>query len=101
MFDALIAAFEAEPTDGEKVVLLRGEGRVFCAGVDLLRANPERLAAAEPARPPLRGHPCVPAPVVAAMQGDAIAGGAMMTLHCDLSSPPRVRASACRSRSSG
>jgi len=84
MFDALIAAFETEPADGEKVVLIRGEGRVFCAGVDLS----ERIKNGWPQESPLvrlcEAIRAYPLPIVAAMQGDAIAGGAMMTLHCDL-----------------
>lgn len=84
MFDALVAAFETEPEPDERVVLIRGEGRVFCAGVDLS----ERIQKGWPQESPLvrlcEAMRVYPLPIVAAMQGDAIAGGAMMTLHCDL-----------------
>jgi enoyl-CoA hydratase/carnithine racemase len=84
MFDTLIAAFETEPTEAERAVLIRGEGRVFCAGVDLS----ERIKNGWPQQSPLvrlcEAMRAYPLPIVAAMQGDAIAGGAMMTMHCDL-----------------
>lgn len=84
MFDALISAFECEPEQRERVVLIRGEGRAFCAGVDLS----ERIERGWPQESPLvrlcEAMRVYPLPIVAAMQGDAIAGGAMMTLHCDL-----------------
>lgn len=84
MFDALIEAFEAEPPPEARVVLIRGEGRVFCAGVDLS----ERIRNGWPQVSPLvrlcEAIRTYPLPVVAAMQGDAVAGGAMLTLHCDL-----------------
>jgi enoyl-CoA hydratase/carnithine racemase len=84
MFDELIRAFEQEPTEQERAVLIRGEGKVFCAGVDLS----ERIKNGWPTVSPLvrlcemiRTYPI---PIVAAMSGDAVAGGAMLTLHCDL-----------------
>ncbi len=86
MFDTLIEAFESGPGDAERAVLIRGEGRVFCAGVDLS----ERIKNGWPQESPLvrlaarRSARISALPVVAAMQGDAIAGGAMLTMHCDL-----------------
>lgn len=84
MFDALIEAFDVEPPMEERVTVLRGEGSVFCAGVDLA----ERIQNGWPQQSPLvrlcelvRNYPL---PILAAMQGDAIAGGAMLLLHCDL-----------------
>jgi enoyl-CoA hydratase/carnithine racemase len=84
MFAALIEAFEREPDENERVVLIRGEGRVFCAGVDLS----ERIKNGWPQDSPLvrlcEAVRLYPLPVVAAVQGDAIAGGAMLTMHCDI-----------------
>lgn len=84
MFDALIEAFETEPTPEERVVLIRAEGRVFCAGVDLS----ERIQNGWPQVSPLvrlcEAIRTYALPVVAAVQGDAVAGGTMMTLHCDV-----------------
>lgn len=84
MFAALVAAFEADPAPEERVTLVRGEGKAFCAGVDLS----ERIRNGWPQDSPLvrlcEAIRTYPNPVVAAMQGDAIAGGAMLTMHCDI-----------------
>lgn len=84
MFARLIEAFERDPDPDERVVLVRGEGTVFCAGVDLS----ERVLNGWPQESPLvrlcEAIRKYPLPVVAALQGDAIAGGAMLTMHCDL-----------------
>lgn len=84
MFDELIRVFGEPPGERERAVLIRGEGKVFCAGVDLA----ERIRNGWPQDSPLV-RLCelirtFPLPVVAAMHGDAVAGGAMLTLHCDL-----------------
>ncbi len=83
-FATLIDAFSVEPPAEERVTLIRAEGTVFCAGVDLS----ERIQNGWPQESPLvrlcelmRKYPV---PIVAAMQGDAIAGGAMLVMHCDL-----------------
>lgn len=84
MFDAMIAAFEEEPSAEQRVTVIRAEGRAFCAGVDLS----ERIENGWPRESPLvrlcdamLGHPL---PIVGGVQGDAIAGGCMIALHCDL-----------------
>lgn len=80
MFAALIEAFQETPADAERVTVIRSEGHVFCSGIDLK----ERLVHGAPPLDDL----CVaieqyPLPVVAVMQGDAIAGGAFLALFCD------------------
>jgi enoyl-CoA hydratase/carnithine racemase len=84
MFAALIDAFEAGPGEAERAVLIRGEGPVFCAGVDLA----ERIENGWPTQSPLvrlcEAIRTYPLPVVAAMHGHAVAGGAMLAMHCDL-----------------
>lgn len=80
MFQQLTEAFEVEPPREERVTLLRSEGNVFCSGIDLN----ERLVHGAPPLDEL----CIaideyPLPVVARMQGDAIAGGAFLALFCD------------------
>ena len=83
IFDALHQAFAVTPPPQECVTLVRAEGTVFSAGVDLK----ERLQNGWPVESPLvklcelmRKYPV---PIVGALQGDAIAGGAMLAMHCD------------------
>ena len=84
MFDELIEEFRREPSATEHATLIRAEGSVFSSGVDLS----ERLANGWPEESPLvtlcNAITDYPLPVVAAVQGHAIAGGAMVALHCDL-----------------
>lgn len=84
MFAELVAAFERPAPEEERLTLVRGTGRVFCAGVDLS----ERIKNGWPQESPLvrlcEAIRKYPVPVVGAMQGDAIAGGAMLIMHCDV-----------------
>lgn len=83
MIQGLLDAFLDPPADNERVALLEAEGTVFCAGMDLR----ERDSSAEGIRPferMLHALETYPLPVVAAVQGDAIAGGNELALHCDL-----------------
>ncbi|HEY1530988.1 MAG TPA: enoyl-CoA hydratase/isomerase family protein [Galbitalea sp.] len=80
MFAELQGLFEATPPATERVTVIQTVGHVFCSGIDLN----ERL---EFGAPPLEELCEVisnyPLPVVAIMQGDAIAGGAFLALACD------------------
>jgi methylglutaconyl-CoA hydratase len=92
LIEALHAALERADLDaGVRVVLLRGAGRDFCAGADLdeLLASADRSPAENEASALRLGSlftrmRTLPKPVVAAVQGRALAGGAGGVTACDL-----------------
>jgi enoyl-CoA hydratase/carnithine racemase len=81
MLDGLSAAFSDSPRDEERCAVVSAAGPVFCAGLDL-RARSGM--GASPIEHMLHKLECWPLPVVAVVQGDAIAGGNELALHCDL-----------------
>jgi enoyl-CoA hydratase/carnithine racemase len=83
MIAAIKAAFLEPPGAGERVAVIRAEGPVFCAGLDLKEraANPGEVS---PIEDMLHAIETFPLPVVAVVAGDAIAGGNELALHCDL-----------------
>jgi len=92
MIDALLAALERADLDaGVRVVVVRGAGRDFCAGMDLneLLASADhtleqnRHAALHFAELFVRMRR-LPKPVVAVVQGRALAGGCGLATACDL-----------------
>ena len=85
MLDELAAAFDVTPPAEERVTVIRANGSVFCAGLDLKErgaGGPTR--GASPIERVLHLIEHYPLPVVAVVQGDAIAGGNELALHCDL-----------------
>ena len=83
MIAQLQAAFTEPPGAGERVAVVRAAGPVFCAGLDL-KERSARPADASPIEAMLHAIEVYPLPVVAVVQGDAIAGGNELALHCDL-----------------
>ena len=92
MIDALLAVLEQADLDAAvRVVALRGAGRDFCAGMDLheLLASADhtleqnRRAALQFAEIFVRMRR-LPKPVVAVVQGRALAGGCGLATACDL-----------------
>jgi enoyl-CoA hydratase/carnithine racemase len=80
MFATLTREFEREPPASEAVTVIESTGHVFCSGIDLN----ERLAHGAPPLAELcEAISAYPLPVVARVQGDAIAGGAFLALACD------------------
>ena len=92
MIDGLLAAIERADLDASvRVVAVRGSGRDFCAGMDLneLLASAEhtleqnRQAALHFAQVFMRMRR-LPKPIVALVQGRALAGGCGLATACDL-----------------
>ena len=84
MLDALLDAFRSEPGRAERLTVLRARGPVFCAGMDLRERAGAPADGESPIEAVLDAVQHYPLPVVAAVQGDAIAGGNELALHCDL-----------------
>lgn len=86
LLEALCVALERAAADeGQRVLVIRGAGPVFCAGLDLEEARDlERSErSGELVRAMLEGvHGC-PFVTVAAVHGAALAGGAGLVVACD------------------
>ena len=87
LMEACSTAFEALAQDRtQRVIILRGEGAGFCAGLDLEEAftgTPPETTARLVARL-LRAVYQVPQVTIAAVHGAAIAGGAGLMSACDM-----------------
>lgn len=85
-YDALAQAFTVDGPDAPRVVLLRAEGRVWCAGQDLDELGSQRDPAAY-LRDVTRGVATTvrcPVPVVVQLDGPAIGAGALLVACADI-----------------
>ncbi|MGH7543164.1 MAG: enoyl-CoA hydratase/isomerase family protein [Gemmatimonadota bacterium] len=92
MIESLVEAFERARADDEaRVVLLDATGRDFCAGADLAQLESlidatyeEQLADASALGELFVRMRRLPRPIVAAVHGNALAGGAGLATACDI-----------------
>jgi enoyl-CoA hydratase/carnithine racemase len=90
VLDGLTSGLAQAKADGARAVVITGAGGVFCAGADLKHAmrglddlcGLERLL--EDAEALMRAIEHHPTPVIAAVNGTAIAGGFELVLACDI-----------------
>jgi enoyl-CoA hydratase/carnithine racemase len=79
--DAALAAVEADKN--VRAVVIRGEGRGFCSGLDL-RDIEQMGNTGITFEKVTRRIQSLPIPVIAAVHGDALTGGLVLALSCDL-----------------
>src|SRR5215831_9241101 len=70
-----------------RVMIVRGNGPAFCSGLDLREMAAQREAGEADLgglEKVLEDLEACPQPTIAAVQGDAVAGGCELALHCDI-----------------
>ncbi len=92
MIEGLDAAFGSVENDKSiRAVIIRGEGRDFCSGLDL-RDLEQTGPGGLPFDKIIQRLGSCPVPTIAAIHGQALTGGLVMSLFCDL----RIAASSAR-----
>ena len=88
MIAQLRGTLERVSVDPEvRVIIVRASGPAFCAGLDLREMAAQREAGEADLgglEKVLEDLEACPQPTIAAVQGDAVAGGCELALHCDL-----------------
>ena len=85
------ATFDAAMNEDVRVVVVRGEGTSFCAGIDLAELGGQLGRSADELREfvalaqrPFAILASMPKPTIAAVQGHALGAGCQLALACDL-----------------
>ena len=75
-------AFSQEPSEDERVTVLRAEGPAFCGGLQLSTSgvDPHQAVIIEEMFDAVQRYPL---PTVAVVNGPGVAGGCELALHCD------------------
>jgi enoyl-CoA hydratase/carnithine racemase len=88
MATELLAALQRVETDGARAMILRAEGRGFCAGRDLSQAEPltedAEAILVEQFNPLFEAVAALDLPTFAAVQGPALGVGLGLALACDV-----------------
>jgi len=96
LLEGLTSMFhQLENTPAVRVVVIRGEGKAFCSGLDLRELSSRQTGGGDPEMSVVKIFQQIERsrhPTIAMVQGDALAGGCELALHCDL----RVASEAAR-----
>src|SRR5262249_41560032 len=96
ILDGLTQTFtQLETNPAVRVIIIRGEGKTFCSGLDLRELSSRQQGDADPESGVTKVFQQIEHlrhPTIAMVQGDALAGGCELALHCDL----RVASEAAR-----
>lgn len=88
LIDGFRTMFQQLETNPDvRVVVIRGEGKAFCSGIDLRELSSRQQADADPETGVVQIFQQIERsrhPTIAMVQGDALAGGCELALHCDL-----------------
>lgn len=87
MLDALVDALDAVRRSEDRVLVLTGEGRAFCAGADraeMIERKPvEWVPIVDHYLDPVRQIADLDIPVIAKLRGDTVGGGFGLAIACD------------------
>lgn len=83
MMEEIKAIFTMPPKPEERVAVIRANGPVFCAGLDM-KWRAKNAQGESGIEKMLHAVELYPLPVVGVVHGDAIAGGNELALHCDI-----------------
>jgi len=96
ILEGLTNSFHQLETNPEvRVVVIRGAGKAFCSGLDLREMSSRQASGGDPETGVTKVFQQIERsrhPTIAMVQGDALAGGCELALHCDL----RVASEAAR-----